>query len=85
MRNDGYDVKIIEYTDSEPSRKRACINCGLRDLWGYGSRCGYDGSYISYINTWDGWCRHWKPDERKPGEIGIYDEEGKRINGRDGE
>lgn len=30
-------MKLIEYTDDTPPRKRACINCGLRDLWGAGS------------------------------------------------
>ena len=53
-------------------RERMCINCGRRDLWDYGSRCGYDGHYIGYLETWDEWCRHWKKDKRKPGEIVFY-------------
>ena len=34
-------MKLIEYTDDTSPRKRACINCGHRDLWGAGSRCGH--------------------------------------------
>lgn len=30
-------MKLIEYTDETPPRKRACINCGLRDLWALGA------------------------------------------------
>lgn len=64
--------KLIEYTDDTPPRKRACINCGLRDLWGAGSRCGHDGHYIGYVDTWDDWCKHWRKDRRPPGTIGVY-------------
>ena len=46
---------IIAYYDNKALRKRACINCGLRDLWGAGSRCGHDGHYIGYVDTWDDW------------------------------
>ena len=53
------ECRIIAYTEETLPRKRACINCGRRDLWGAGSRCGYDGHYIGYLDTWDDWCRHW--------------------------
>lgn len=69
------EINVIEYTDDTLPRKRACINCGRRSLWSAGSRCGYDGHYISYCSTWDEWCRHWTKDERKPGEIDVYDSE----------
>lgn len=68
-------MKIVEYHDDEPPRRRACINCGLRDLLGAGSRCRYDGHYISYLDTWDDWCHHYHKDKRKPGEIGVYHDE----------
>lgn len=68
-------MKIVEYTDDSEDRRRACINCGRRDLWGAGSRCGYDGHYIGYVSEWTDWCRHWCKDKRKPGEIGVYDME----------
>ena len=61
---------LIAVTDLQPQRKRACINCGLRDLWDAGSRCGIDGHYISYCDTWDDWCRHWRKDKRET--IGVY-------------
>ena len=60
-------------------RNRACINCGQRDLWDAGSRCGYDGHYIGYCYTWDDWCRHWRQDKRKPGEIDVYDGDGRKV------
>ena len=68
-------MKLDEVRNQEPDRKRACINCGRRDLWGVGSRCGYDGHYIGYLSTWDSWCRHWCKDKRPLGEIGIYTED----------
>jgi len=68
-------MKIVEYTGNSEDRRRACINCGRRDLWGAGSRCGYDGHYIGYVKEWTDWCRHWCKDKRKPGEIGVYDME----------
>ena len=75
-KEDAADAKITEYTGVTPPRKHACINCGHRYLCGAGagSRCGYDGHYIGYCNTWDEWCRHWKKDKRKPGEIEVYGE-----------
>ena len=66
--------KIVVDHDPTPPRNRACINCGLRDLWGYGSRCRRDGHYISDLFVFDDWCRHWHKDKREPGEIGVYDD-----------
>ena len=51
--------KIIEYTDDTPPRKRACINCGHREVYNAGSKCNIDGHYIGYVDTWDDWCRRW--------------------------
>lgn len=31
-----------------------------------------DGHYIGYVDTWDDWCKHWRKDRRKPGEIDVY-------------
>lgn len=73
------DFTIAVDKDTTPPRKRACINCGRRDLWGAGSRCGYDGHYVSYLGVWGDWCRHWCKDRRAPGDIGVYDEEGVLI------
>lgn len=59
-------------------RERMCINCGRRDLWDYGSRCGYDGHYIGYLETWDEWCRHWKKGQKEAGRDRIlHGERGK--------
>ena len=63
---------IIAYRDNKALRKRACINCGLRDLCGAGSRCGKDGHYIGYCDTWDDWCKNWRKDRRPLGTIGVY-------------
>lgn len=68
-------ISIVADYDPAPFRKRACINCGLRDLWGAGSRCGKDGHYIGYVDTWDDWCKHWRKDRRAPGEIRVFDAE----------
>lgn len=70
---------IVAYYDETPPRNRACINCGLRDLWDAGSRCGYDGHYIGYIDTWDAWCRHWCKDRRDG--IGVYIDKEGEIDG----
>ena len=76
--DDSEGVRIVTYTDDEPPRKRACINCGRRSLCGAGSRCGYDRHYIGYCDTWDDWCKHWTKDKRKPGEIDVFDEDGRK-------
>ena len=67
--------KIVVDKETGPERKRACINCGRRDLCGAGSRCRFDGHYIRYADTWDEWCRHWCKDKRTLGEIGVCDHE----------
>ena len=67
-------LTIVESHDDTPcERQRACINCGLRDLWGAGSRCRHDGHYISYMDLWDTWCRHWHKDKRGLGEVEVYE------------
>lgn len=67
-------MKIVSCYDSEPPSKRACINCGLRDLWGVGSRCRYNGHYIRYGYERYEWCKHWHKDKREPWEIEVYDD-----------
>lgn len=70
-----FEPKIVAYTDDKPMRKRACINCELREPYKAGSTCGYDGHYIGYVDTWDDWCRHWHKDrQEKPYE-------GRELNG----
>lgn len=59
------EFKLVVCSDDCLSRKRACINCGQRSLWGAGSRCERDGHYISYLDTWDEWCCHWRKDKRE--------------------
>ena len=50
--------KIVIYTDSKEERKRACVNCGHRRINDL-DHCDIDGHYISYVNTFEGWCKRW--------------------------
>ena len=61
-------------------RMKSCINCVHRQLWDAGSRCERDGHYISYINTWEERCKHWKESKRKLGEIEVCIESPKEGN-----
>lgn len=56
------DYRIEVVIDDSPYElpKRKCINCGNREVYGAGSICKIDGSYIQYADTWDRWCRRWK-------------------------
>ena len=57
------EFKIVEYTDNEPPRKRACINCGHRIIKPASSECALDGHYIGYADEWVDWCRRWCKDK----------------------
>ena len=74
-------VKAINTTEAYPDRKRACINCGNREPCGAGSECKIDEHYISYTNTWDSWCRHWKKDRfARIENPACFDQENKQDN-----
>ena len=64
--------KAVLVLDEMPG---VCADCPFDNVWGAGSRCGHDGHYIGYVDTWDDWCKHWRKDRRAPGEIGVYDSE----------
>lgn len=47
-------------------RKRCCCNCGncerVRNGLTTDNRCKIDGHWIDYIDTFEGWCKHWCKD-----------------------
>lgn len=50
-------------------RKRRCCNCRhnirVKEKNGYVStHCELDNHSISYVQCFNGWCRHWASDER---------------------
>lgn len=52
-------------------KKRCCCNCGhdiriprkdMPELVDH-NECDLDGHYIGYVDCFENWCRHWKPDK----------------------
>ena len=61
-------MKVYFNESSEP-RKRCCCNCrhNIRSGEPTECHCEIDGSYIGYIQCFDGWCRHWAKDKWQEG------------------
>ena len=53
------------------SKNRCCCNCRHNIRYAKDSNplfieshCEMDNHYISYVETFDGWCRHWAKDHK---------------------
>lgn len=52
------------------NKERCCCNCErcirVKDSTGRvtHNECEIDGHYIGYVETFDGWCRHWKKETK---------------------
>ena len=55
--------------NNQEERKRVCCNCGnnlrIRNQHlDFHNERAIDGHYISYLDCFDGWCRHWKKEKK---------------------
>ena len=53
--------------------ERHCVNCrhDIRKKDENGKiycECEIDGGYISYVQSFEGWCKHWAKDKESEGE-----------------
>lgn len=73
-----YTKKISEVLNFKESEKeemseRHCVNCrhDIRKKDEKGNiycECEIDGGYISYLQSFEGWCRHWAKDKESEEE-----------------
>lgn len=64
-----YDYNCDRY-EKTLKPKRHCVNCrhNIRKKDEKGNiycECEIDGSYISYVQSFEGWCRHWSKDKER--------------------
>ena len=69
----------VMYLDSDKDmcegfrkRERHCVNCrhNIRKKDENGNiycECEIEGGYISYLQSFEGWCRHWAKDKESEG------------------
>ena len=53
--------------------ERHCVNCrhDIRKKDENGNiycECEIDGGYISYLQSFEGWCKHWAKDKESEGK-----------------
>ena len=60
------------------SRNRCCCNCRRNKRIGKETYiecyCEIDGHYISYIECFEGWCKHWAKEQNAQKESEVENE-----------